>query len=127
MIPPEDVLTTFEIFDELEVEEDFNLEDLEKDVLDKQRKYRADLYLDPLDLATKRMDSLQVSCAEKDAIERAALAVVEYASTGSVKKSAMDIIEEVAPDTKRCVRLLNCVIPLSRSFSSSVKQKEIQR
>lgn len=115
-----DSLTEFEIFEELQPEEEFSLDQLEEDVLHKQVKYRADLYLDPLELATKRMEALVVTEVEKLAVERAALAVVEYRATGSVKLSAMDIIEEVAPETKRCVRLLNCVIPLSRSYSSSV-------
>ena len=114
----DDTLTEFEIFSELELEDSFKLSDLEEDILEKSKKYRADLYLDPTELAEKRMTLLEVTTEERVAIEAAALSVVEYAATGNVTRTAMDIIDSVTSDEKRCVRLLNVVLPLSRSMST---------
>lgn len=133
-LPPEDPedLYRFEIFSELETleggsegEEDFALEDLNEDLLERQRKYRADLYLQPLELAEKRMELLQITEEERKAVEKAALAIIEHQAKGRVKRSAEEYLDEVSSgDVHKWVRLANCALPLARSFSSSFGKTE---
>lgn len=83
-----------------------------------ERIHKPDMYLNQTELFESRCKRYNVTKEELDAVENAALAVIQYASTGYVKKTALAIIDEVTKDDGiRCVELLNVVLPLARSIS----------
>jgi len=78
---------------------------------------RPEVSLNQAELAEKKLNDIRATQEEREAVEQAARSILEHQSTGSVAWSAMDWIDSVTTDQKRCVQLLNAALPLSRHLS----------
>lgn len=90
-----------------------------EDVINKTRKFRAEMYLNQEELAYKRLEDLEATEAERIAVVLAARAVITYRRDGTVLVTADSIISEVCPNSiARQIKLLNVVVPMARYLSA---------